>query len=105
MEYMHETWVRQEAHTPSITHRVASHSLSAQACTESLCRLGIKKMVLCGVQTPNCIRACAYDGIALDYAITVLSDATASRSPEAQAANLEGAPSSTCRQLPTATTV
>jgi hypothetical protein len=55
------------------------------------CRLDIKDIVLCGVQTPNCIRACAYDGIALDYRVTVLSDATASRSLEAQEANLEGA--------------
>jgi hypothetical protein len=54
------------------------------------CRLGVRQIILCGVQTPNCVRAGAYDGISLDYEVTVLSDATASSSPEVQLANLAG---------------
>eukprot|EP00892_Ulva_mutabilis_P004760 jgi/Ulvmu1/2656/UM014_0110.1 len=51
-------------------------------------RKGIRHLIVCGVQTPNCIRACAYDGICLDYNVTVSSDATASASPAVQQANL-----------------
>jgi nicotinamidase-related amidase len=51
-------------------------------------RLGIHKLVLTGVQTPNCIRATANDALSLDYATIVLSDATASQTDEIQLSNL-----------------
>jgi len=41
------------------------------------------------VQTPNCVRATAFDAVGLDFpAVTVLADATASATPEVQWANL-----------------
>ncbi len=41
---------------------------------------------LTGVQTPNCIRATAFDAIAHDYpSVVVLSDATAAASDEVHA--------------------
>ncbi|KAG2453927.1 hypothetical protein HYH02_002130 [Chlamydomonas schloesseri] len=52
-------------------------------------RLGVKRVVLCGVQTPNCIRATAVDALGHDYAVTVLADATASKSEAVQENNLE----------------
>lgn len=52
-------------------------------------RMGVGRVVICGVQTPNCIRGTAWDAIALDYPqVTVLSDATASSTDEVQQANL-----------------
>ena len=30
-------------------------------------RLGTQRVLLCGVQTPNCIRAAAFDAVSLDY--------------------------------------
>ncbi|KAL6785923.1 hypothetical protein ACKKBG_A00710 [Auxenochlorella protothecoides x Auxenochlorella symbiontica] len=61
-------------------------------CTELdlvLRRLGVTRVTICGVQTPNCIRATAFDAVALGYAqVEVLSDATASASKAVQAANL-----------------
>jgi nicotinamidase-related amidase len=51
-------------------------------------RLQIHSLVLTGVQTPNCIRATATDALSLDYATTVLSDATASQTAAIQASNL-----------------
>lgn len=60
-------------------------SLLPAACR----RMGVERVVLCGVQTPNCIRGTAWDAIALDYPrVTVLADATASASDAVQAANL-----------------
>ena len=32
-------------------------------------RLRISKLVICGVQTPNCIRATAFDAAELDYEV------------------------------------
>jgi len=29
--------------------------------------MGVQRVVICGVQTPNCIRGTAWDAIALDY--------------------------------------
>mmetsp|Transcript_18508 Transcript_18508/g.39752 ORF Transcript_18508/g.39752 Transcript_18508/m.39752 type:complete len:189 (+) Transcript_18508:93-659(+) len=52
-------------------------------------RLGVRSVVLCGVQTPNCIRATAVDALGLDYEVVVLGDATASKSDAVQEANLE----------------
>ncbi|PRW59276.1 putative inactive nicotinamidase [Chlorella sorokiniana] len=53
-------------------------------------RMGVQDVVIAGVQTPNCIRGTAWDALALDYPrVTVLADATASRSEAVQAANLE----------------
>jgi nicotinamidase-related amidase len=47
------------------------------------------RLVLAGVQTPNCIRATAFDALALDFpSVVVLSDATASSTPFVQEANL-----------------
>ena len=51
-------------------------------------RLGTHRLILAGVQTPNCIRATANDALALDYATVVLSDATASQTEEIQLSNL-----------------
>lgn len=53
-------------------------------------RIGVKTVVLCGVQTPNCIRGTAVDALGLDYRVVVLSDATASKSDLVQENNLEG---------------
>uniref|UniRef100_A0A0E0H9M1 Isochorismatase-like domain-containing protein n=1 Tax=Oryza nivara TaxID=4536 RepID=A0A0E0H9M1_ORYNI len=44
---------------------------------------GIKKLVIVGVQTPNCIRQTVFDAVALDYEkVTVIIDATAAARPE-----------------------
>lgn len=52
-------------------------------------RLGVRHVAVCGVQTPNCVRATAFDAAALDYhSVAVLADATASSSAAVQAANL-----------------
>jgi nicotinamidase-related amidase len=51
-------------------------------------RLGVRSIVLAGVQTPNCIRATANDATSLDYHCLVLSDGTASATPAIQDANL-----------------
>lgn len=48
----------------------------------------IGAIVLAGTTTPNCVRSTAYDGLALGFNVAVLRDATSSRSPEAQEANL-----------------
>lgn len=49
---------------------------------------GIDTLVLAGTTTPNCVRSTAYDGLARGFNVAVLRDATSSRSPEAQEANL-----------------
>ena len=46
-------------------------------------------VVICGVQTPNCIRQTAMDAVSLDFEkVTVLADATASATSEVQESNL-----------------
>jgi len=51
-------------------------------------RLGVKQVVLTGVQTPNCIRGTAWDANSLDYEIVCLTDATNAANPEVHQANL-----------------
>ncbi len=51
-------------------------------------RLGVTRLYLCGVQTPNCIRTAACDANARDYECVVLSDATGSATQAVQDANI-----------------
>ncbi|XP_047961313.1 probable inactive nicotinamidase At3g16190 isoform X1 [Salvia hispanica] len=50
---------------------------------------GIYKIVVCGVQTPNCIRQTVFDAVSLDYdEVTVIVDATAAATAEIHNANV-----------------
>ncbi|MBE6114552.1 MAG: cysteine hydrolase [Erysipelotrichaceae bacterium] len=51
-------------------------------------RLGVKQVILAGVQTPNCIRGTVWDANSLDYEVIVLTDATNAKTPEVHQANL-----------------
>ena len=51
-------------------------------------RLGVKTLVIAGVQTPNCIRATAVDAIGYDYDVAVVSDATTAKTRKVHEANL-----------------
>ena len=51
-------------------------------------RKNVDELVLTGTTTPNCIRATCYDGLSLDYGVTVLSDCTSSVTDEIQQSNL-----------------
>ena len=55
---------------------------------EYLQQYGITTVVLAGTTTPNCVRATFYDALSLDYNVVILEDATSSRTPEVQSANL-----------------
>ena len=52
-------------------------------------RLGVRTVILAGTATPNCVRTTAYDAMALDYNVVLLSDGTASRTADIQRANLQ----------------
>ena len=54
----------------------------------ALGREGIGTVVLIGTTTPNCIRSTCYDALSLNYNVVVVEDATSSRTPEVQAANI-----------------
>ena len=49
----------------------------------------INTVILAGTTTPNCVRATCLDALSLDYNVVVLSDATSSRPPEVQQANID----------------
>eukprot|EP00271_Cylindrocystis_brebissonii_P003393 TRINITY_DN1431_c0_g1_i1.p1 TRINITY_DN1431_c0_g1~~TRINITY_DN1431_c0_g1_i1.p1 ORF type:complete len:198 (-),score=34.95 TRINITY_DN1431_c0_g1_i1:262-855(-) len=52
-------------------------------------RLRVTRIIIAGVQTPNCIRQTAFDAISYDYdEVVVLADATAAATPEVHQANL-----------------
>jgi len=51
-------------------------------------RLEVESIVICGVQYPNCIRATVFDGVALGYDVTLVTDATAAQTEEIAQANI-----------------
>ena len=51
-------------------------------------RLGVRRVILAGTTTPNCIRTTCYDANALDYNVVILTDCTSSQTEEIQQANL-----------------
>lgn len=54
----------------------------------TLRRWNTDTLVIAGTQTPNCVRATAFDADALGYGVIVLSDGTSSQTPDVQRANL-----------------
>ncbi len=52
-------------------------------------RLGVRRLLLAGTTTPNCVRTTCYDALSLDYEVAVLADCTSSSTEEIQRANLE----------------
>jgi nicotinamidase-related amidase len=53
-----------------------------------LTRLGIETVVVCGVQTPNCVRGTAVQAIEFDYDVILLTDAITALTPEIHEANI-----------------
>ena len=50
--------------------------------------LGVTNLVVCGIQTPNCIRTTVFDGIAYNYPVILVDDATGAASEEVHRANI-----------------
>lgn len=50
---------------------------------------GIHTLLLAGTQTPNCVRATAFDAVSYDYRTVVIADCTSSMTDEIQKHNLE----------------
>ena len=52
-------------------------------------RLGVKTVVITGVQTPNCVRTTAFDAISFDFDTIVLKDCSAAMTEEVHDYNLQ----------------
>jgi nicotinamidase-related amidase len=50
--------------------------------------LGVNTLIVCGIQTPNCIRTTVFDGIACNYPVVLVDDATGASSEEIHRANV-----------------
>ncbi len=50
--------------------------------------LGVTNLVVCGIQTPNCIRTTAFDAIAYNYPVVLVGDATGAASGEVHLTNI-----------------
>lgn len=72
-------------------YRIVKNRFSGFMNTEldfMLRRLGVSDIIVCGIQYPNCIRATVFDGIALGYNVTVVTDATGAQTDEVARANI-----------------
>ncbi|MGI6211420.1 MAG: cysteine hydrolase family protein [Anaerovoracaceae bacterium] len=52
-------------------------------------RMDIENLVLIGTMTPNCIRATCFDGLSLDYSVTILENCCSSQTETIQKSNIE----------------
>jgi len=50
--------------------------------------LGITSVFVCGIQTPNCIRATVFDAIAYNYPVLLIEDAAGASSEEVHRSNV-----------------
>jgi nicotinamidase-related amidase len=50
--------------------------------------LGITRLFICGIQTPNCIRTTVFDAIAYNYTVVLVDDAVGASSDEVHQANV-----------------
>lgn len=72
-------------------YRIVKQRFSAFMATEldlMLRRLKIERLVVTGTQLPFCLRATLFDGLCLGYDMTLLTDASSSRSAEIHQANI-----------------
>ena len=72
-------------------YRIVKNRFSGFMNTELdfiLRRLEIETIVVCGIQYPNCIRATIFDGVALGYDVSLITDATAAQTDEIAQANI-----------------
>jgi nicotinamidase-related amidase len=51
-------------------------------------RLNISNIIITGTQYPNCVRATAFDAVALGYHVTIITDATSASTDEIARANI-----------------
>jgi nicotinamidase-related amidase len=49
---------------------------------------GVSTLFVCGIQTPNCIRTTVFDGIAFNYPVVLIDDATGASSEDVHRANV-----------------
>lgn len=72
-------------------YRIVKNRFSGFMNTELdliLRRLNVHDLVITGTQYPNCIRATAFDAVALGYQVTILTDATSAANEEIAKANI-----------------
>lgn len=50
--------------------------------------LGVTNFVVCGIQIPNCIRTTIFDGIAYNYLMVLVDDATGAATEKVHRANI-----------------
>jgi len=50
--------------------------------------IGVSTLYVCGIQTPNCIRTTVFDGIAYNYPVVLIDDATGAASKDVHRANV-----------------
>jgi nicotinamidase-related amidase len=50
--------------------------------------LQVSTLYVCGIQTPNCIRTTVFDGIAYNYPVVLIDDATGASSEDVHRANI-----------------
>jgi nicotinamidase-related amidase len=50
--------------------------------------LGVKELVVTGIQTPNCIRTTVFDAVAYNYPVTLIEDAVGAQTDEIHHANI-----------------
>ena len=72
-------------------YRVIKQRFSGFMQTEldfMLRRLGVTRLVICGTQYPNCVRATIFDALCLGYPVTNVIDATSAQTREIADANI-----------------
>jgi len=72
-------------------YRVIKQRFSGFMQTEldfMLRRLGVTRLVVCGTQYPNCVRATIFDALCLGYPVTNVIDATSAQTQEIADANI-----------------
>ena len=72
-------------------YRVIKQRFSAFMQTEldfMLRRLGVTRLVVCGTQYPNCVRATIFDAICYGYAVLNVTDASSAQTADIAEANI-----------------
>lgn len=72
-------------------YRIVKNRFSGFMNTEldfMLRRLEVSNIIITGTQYPNCIRATAFDAVALGYDVTIITDATSAATEEVAKANI-----------------
>lgn len=86
--YFYFIFIRTISNRQNIIQKYRNSAFFGTQLDMVLRRMGVKTVVLCGTQYPNCVRGTANDAMSYDYETIVDTDASSAKTPQVAENNI-----------------